>query len=179
MVPEVPEEPPDNQPHKQNRCSPSLAKNSGTIGALLGEAEITRNRCPMGRILTGTDCDTGQEQEDVMEKRDRRIDIRVTEGERRSIAARARRSGETVSTYVRRTALRRKHDGAASAEIDGAELVRAHTDLKKLGGLLNQYMRAVNRHGLTSYDVAPIEAAAASVARAADGLSEAIRIIRD
>ena len=35
-----------------------------------------------------------------MEKRNRRIDVRVTEGERRSIAARARRSGETISTYV-------------------------------------------------------------------------------
>lgn len=114
-----------------------------------------------------------------MEKRSRRIDIRVTEGEHRSIAARARRSGETVSTYVRRAALRREHDGdAATAEIDGAKLVRAHTDLKKSGGLLNQYMRAVNRYGLNPYDTGPIESAAASVARAADELASAIKITR-
>lgn len=114
-----------------------------------------------------------------MEKRNRRIDIRVTEGEHHSIAARARRSGETVSTYVRRAALRREHDAdTATAEIDGAELVRAHTDLKKSGGLLNQYMRAVNRYGLNPCDTGPIESAAASVARAADELANAIKITR-
>lgn len=114
-----------------------------------------------------------------MDKRDQRIDVRVTERERRSIASRARRAGEPVSAFVRKAALRRSDDmGRETVSVDGRQLVGAHADLKKAGGLLNQYMRAVNRYGLTPYDVAPIEAAAASVAKSADELSNAIRIIK-
>ena len=78
----------------------------------------------------------------LMDRRDKRIDIRVTERERRSIASRARRAGEPVSAYVRRAALRRDADPTAAVEVDGRELASAHADLKRCGGLLNQYMGA-------------------------------------
>jgi len=113
-----------------------------------------------------------------MDRRDKRIDIRVTERERRSIASRARRAGEPVSAYVRRAALRRDADPTAAVEVDGRELASAHADLKRCGGLLNQYMHAVNRYGLTSFDAQPIESAAAEVARAAADVAAAIKITR-
>ena len=61
-----------------------------------------------------------------MDKRDQRIDIRVTEKERRSIASRARRAGEPVSAYVRKAALRHDADPTATVEVDGRELASAH-----------------------------------------------------
>lgn len=113
-----------------------------------------------------------------MDRRDKRIDIRVTERERRSIASRARRAGEPVSAYVRRAALRRDADPTATVEVDGRELAGAHADLKRCGGLLNQYVHAVNRYGLTAADVGPVESAAAEVARAAADVAAAIKITR-
>lgn len=113
-----------------------------------------------------------------MDRRDKRIDIRVTERERRSIASHARRAGEPVSAYVRRTALSRDADPAEAVEVDGRELASAHADLKRCGGLLNQYMHAVNRYGLTAADTGPVESAAAEVARAAADVAAAIKITR-
>lgn len=83
-----------------------------------------------------------------MEKRDGRIDVRVSERERRSIESRARRANRSVSEYVRRSALGHGATRGQAVEVDGRELASAHADLKRCGGLLNQYMRAVNRYGL-------------------------------
>lgn len=115
----------------------------------------------------------------TMEKRDGRIDVRVSERERRSIESRARRANRSVSEYVRRSALGHGATRGQAVEVDGRELASAHADLKRCGGLLNQYMRAVNRYGLTPYDIGPIESAAAKVARAAEGVAAAIGVTRE
>ncbi len=115
----------------------------------------------------------------TMEKRDGRLDIRVSERERRSIESRARRANRSVSEYIRHAALGHDATRSQAVEVDGRELASAHADLKRCGGLLNQYMRAVNRYGLTPYDVGPIESAAAKVARAAEGIAAAIKITRE
>ena len=113
-----------------------------------------------------------------MDKRCKRIDIRVSEQERRSIESRARRANRSVSEYVRRAALCHGTGSGQGVEVDGRELASAHADLKRCGGLLNQYMHAINRYGLHAYDTGPIESAAAKVASAAETVAGAIRITK-
>ena len=106
-----------------------------------------------------------------------RIEVRVTERERASIGARSRREGRTVSDFVRSRALR--DDPSISVSVDVEELRSAHADLKRCGGLLNQCMRSVNRHGLNpERDMPMLISAISRVGEAASRISEALEALR-
>lgn len=76
------------------------------------------------------------------ERRDARLVVRVTEGERARVARRAREAGLTASEYVR---LRCLSDPTGPAvRVDAGALRALHAEMRRVGGNLNQLARAAN-----------------------------------
>jgi hypothetical protein len=71
-----------------------------------------------------------------------RLGLRLRAEECEAISSRARRAGLTVSEYVRRRSL--EYTIGPIISIDVGELKLLHTQLKRIGGNINQIARAVN-----------------------------------
>lgn len=111
-----------------------------------------------------------------MEPKTSHLNIRVTEAEHRAIASRARKSGLTLSAYVRRCAL--KDGAAAMPAVDAGELRRAYAGLKHSGSNINQIARALNTYGPNAVPAPAIDDAARKVADAADAVASTLATLR-
>ena len=110
-----------------------------------------------------------------MEPKTSHLNIRVTETEHRAIAARAHKSGLTLSAYVRRGALK---GGAAVPAVDADGLRHAYADLKHSGSNINQVAKVLNTYGADAIPASAIDAAARKVADAADAVASALSTLR-
>lgn len=100
----------------------------------------------------------------------RRIEVRVTDCELSRIRIRARRSGTSLSAYVRSSVLR--NEGTPRVEIDVTLLREVHANLKHAGSNINQIARVLNTYGVDNCDHKTIESALVSISTAAEAASD-------
>lgn len=112
-----------------------------------------------------------------MEPKTSHLNIRVTEAEHRAVASRTRKSGLTLSAYVRRCT----HKGGAAAmpAVDADELRRAYANLKRAGSNINQCAHALNTYGREGCSEERAISAMQHVSAAADAVADALAIIRN
>lgn len=98
------------------------------------------------------------------------INVRMTDGERATIAARSSSFGMPPSTFMREAALR---IGERPVKIaDEATLRQMLTEMKRQGNNLNQAQRAINKYGVDGQTAHQLSEAVSLIARTASQLSD-------
>ena len=97
------------------------------------------------------------------------INVRMSPEERAAITARSASFEMTPSAFMRESALLRDEKPVRVADAD--ELRGIHTNLKRVGNLLNQSARLAHTYGLDGSTLPLLESAVRSVSEAASRIS--------
>lgn len=110
-------------------------------------------------------------------RRDAQVHLRLTDADAERMRARAAAAGMSLSAYIRRAAL---GDGAPapSPAADARELRPLYGELRRCGSNVNQIARALNTYGAEGAGDAAVASALASLERACDAVTDAMRAAR-
>lgn len=106
--------------------------------------------------------------------RDERVHLRITEGEKRAIAERARRAGLSLSEFVRSAAL-----NGEVAVIDTTPLCKVLYEMNREGNNLNQLARLAHAGGLDEADEVALTDTLGLMQRAYANVTECLISIRE
>lgn len=85
-----------------------------------------------------------------MQKKEARVEVRMTDREKKTLKRKAAKYGMTVSDYARTLLI--NSDDATIKVIDTEPLKKAAHELAKQGTNLNQFMKFLNTYGVNVFD---------------------------
>ena len=111
-----------------------------------------------------------------MQRKEARVEVRMTEREKETLKRKAAKSGMTVSDYARTLLV--NSDDATIRVIDTEPLKKAAHELAKQGTNLNQFMRFLNANGARVLDRDEARAVLEKEVSAFSGIMEALAALR-